>query len=167
MMSEHTSNPEQDSGRKSPGALGAFVGRVARGLRPSPSTMVARVFDGQRDGAPWFAPEHPVIVDPGERAHVLTLLRSGSVILHAAQKLRDHVGDRDAAVPASLRSDGVWIWSDACAYFLERYWIAPDAELVRHLRTAGPAVPVDAKTWRRLSAAIRPDAWKGMTWPLD
>ena len=157
-MNEHTS----DGGRPA-----GLFGRVARRLRPSPLTMVARVFDGQRDGAPWFAPEHPVIVDPVEREDVLGLLRSGAVILHAAQKLRDHVAELDAAVPASLRSDGVWVWSDACAYFLERYWIAPDAELVRHLRTAGPPRPVNAKTWRRLSAAIRPDAWKGTTWPLD
>ncbi|MFF0909622.1 hypothetical protein ACFWZW_02895 [Microbacterium enclense] len=163
-MSEHTSDGASAAGG---GTRGGLLGRVARRLRPSPRTRVARVFDGQRDGTPWFAPEHPVIVDPGEREDVLGLLRSGAVILHAAQRLRDHVGGQEAAVPASLRSDGVWIWSDACAYFLDRYWIAPDAELVRHLRTAGPALPVDAKTWRRLSAAIRPDAWKGMTWPLD
>lgn len=163
-MDEHTSDADAAAAS---GFASGLIGRVARRLRPTPRTRVARVFDGQRDGDPWFAPEHAVIVDPREREDVLRLLRSGAVILHAAKKLRDHVGGHDATVPASLRSDGVWIWSDACAFFLERYWIAPDAELVRHLRTARPAHPVDAKTWRRLSAAIRPDAWEGTSWPLD
>lgn len=128
---------------------------------------VARVFDGHRDGRPWFAPEHPVIVDRGERDALLALLRSGSIVVHAAQPLRDDLGGLDAVVPADLRSDGRWIWSDAAAYYLDHHRIAPDPELVAHLRAAGPAAPIDAETWRRLSAAIRPDAWEGTTWPLD
>lgn len=135
--------------------------------RMTPPPRVARVFDGQRDGTPWFAADHPVIVDQPERDALLALLRSGSVLVHASQRLRDDLGDVDAAVPADLRSDGTWIWSDAVAYYLEHHWIAPDPELVAHLRVGGPAVPIDAKTWRRLSAAIRPDAWEGTTWPLD
>lgn len=135
--------------------------------RRMPPPRVARVFDGQRDGTPWFAADHPVIVDQHEREELLALLRSGSIVVRATQPLRDDLGDVDAAVPADLRSDGAWIWSDAVAYYLEHHWIAPDPELVAHLRAAGPAAPIDAETWRRLSAAIRPDAWEGTTWPLD
>lgn len=135
--------------------------------RRVPPPRVARVFDGQRDGTPWFAADHPVIVDQHERDALLVLLRSGSIVVRASQPLRDDLGDVDAAVPADLRSDGAWIWSDAVAYYLEHHWIAPDPELVAHLRAAGPAAPIDAETWRRLSAAIRPDAWEGTTWPLD
>ncbi|TPW77902.1 hypothetical protein [Schumannella soli] len=148
----------------------ALLHDVARRLplrRTPPPPKVARVFDGHRDGVPCFAPERPVIVDREERETLLTLLRSGSVLVHAARPLRDDLGDVDVAVPADLRSDGTWIWSDAVAYYLEHHWIAPDAELVSHLRAAGPASPLDAETWRRLSAAIRPDAWEGTTWPLD
>ncbi|SDH38360.1 hypothetical protein [Agrococcus jejuensis] len=135
--------------------------------RRMPPPCVARVFDGQRDGKPWFAADHPVIVDQREREELLALLRSGSIVVRASQPLRDDLGDVDAAVPADLRSDGAWIWSDAVAYYLEHHWIAPDPELVAHLRAAGPAAPIDAETWRRVSAAIRPDAWEGTTWPLD
>ncbi|GAA2176665.1 hypothetical protein GCM10009846_31300 [Agrococcus versicolor] len=145
--------------------LRGIVGRLPA-RRPT-APRVARVFDGQRDGTPWFAPEHPVIVDAVERDALLALLRTGSIVVHASQPMRDDLGDVDAVVPADLRSDGTWIWSDAVAYYLERHRIAPDAELVAHLRTAGPAAPIDAGTWRRLSAAIRPDAWEGTTWPLD
>ncbi|TPW76684.1 hypothetical protein [Schumannella sp. 10F1B-5-1] len=143
------------------------LGRRLSLRRTPPPPRVARVFDGHRDGIPSFAPERPVIVDQAERDALLTLLRSGSVLVHASRPLRDDLGDLDAAVPADLRSDGTWIWSDAVAYYLEHHWIAPDTELVAHLRAAGPAAPLDAATWRRLSAAIRPDAWEGTTWPLD
>jgi hypothetical protein len=166
--------PERPAGEPAPapeqGRVRALLRDLARRLplrrTPAPP-RVARVFDGHRDGIPCFAPERPVIVDRAERDALLTLLRSGSVLVHAARPLRDDLGDVDAAVPADLRSDGTWIWSDAVGYYLEHHWIAPDAELVAHLRTAGPASPIDADTWRRLSAAIRPDAWEGTTWPLD
>ncbi|MFC7432208.1 MULTISPECIES: hypothetical protein [unclassified Agrococcus] len=154
------------AGQRMRGFLHGVAARLAHRRSPAPP-RVARVFDGHRDGRPWFAPEHRVVVDRAERDGLLALLRSGSVVVHAARPLRDDLGDHDAAVPASLRSDGTWIWSDASAYYLERHWIAPDAELVAHLRTAGPPAAIDAKTWQRLSAAIRPDAWEGTTWPLD
>lgn len=148
------------------GLLRVIAARLPARRRMVPP-RVARVFDGQRDGTPWFAADHPVIVDQHERDALLALLRSGSIVVHASQPLRDDLGDVEAAVPADLRSDGAWIWSDAVAYYLEHHWIAPDPELVAHLRAAGPAAPIDAETWRRLSAAIRPDAWEGTTWPLD
>jgi len=127
---------------------------------------VARVYDGCTEGQPWFDAEHPVIVDAHERERILRLLRGGSVVLHAAGPLRDEINGQDGAVPGDLRSDGVWIWSDAVAYYLDNHRIAPDPELMAHIATTKPAALTD-ETWRRLYSAIRPDTWEGMTWPLD
>lgn len=135
-------------------------------LRRIREPRVARVYDGCQDGRPWFDAQHPVIVDPGERERVLSLLRGGGIILHAASQLRDEASHEDNAVPGDLRSDGVWIWSDAAAYYLENHWIAPDPDLVAHLATAKPLALTD-DVWRRVYAAIRPDTWEGMIWPLD
>lgn len=135
-------------------------------LRRTREPRVALVYDGCEEGRPWFDAEHAVIVDARERERILRLLRSGEIVLHAAALLRDEINSDESAVPGDLRSDGMWIWSDAVAYYLENHWIAPDPDLVTHLASAKPVALTD-DTWRRLYAAIRPDTWEGMTWPLD
>ncbi|MFD5226088.1 hypothetical protein ACFWHT_10765 [Microbacterium sp. NPDC058342] len=127
---------------------------------------VARVYDGCEDGRPWFDPGHPVIVDADERARILQLLRRGGTVLHAAAPLRDELSGEEGAVPGDLRSDGSWIWSDAAAYYLDNHWIAPDPLLIAHFANTRPVALTD-DTWRRLYTAIRPDLWRGSTWPLD
>lgn len=39
-----------------------------------------------------------------------------------------------AAVPGHLHTDGTWLWSEAEAYFAERYGIPPDDGLLAHIR---------------------------------
>ncbi|MGO2665450.1 hypothetical protein [Mycetocola reblochoni] len=142
-------------------------GRARRAVTPEPTAppRVARVFDGCSDGKPWFAAARPLVVDERERAELLALLATGTPLLRSAA-LRDAVTGEESAVPAGLRSDGVWIWSDASAYYVDQHWIAPDPELVAHLRVSGEPTPVDAPTRRRLYAALRPDNWESTTWPL-
>lgn len=135
-------------------------------LRGAKEPRIARVYDGCRDGRPWFDAEHAVITDADVRERVLRLLRGGAVVLHAASPLRDELTGEDGAVPGDLRSDGTWIWSDAVAYYLDSHWLVPDPELITHLATAKPIALTD-ETWRRLYTAIRPDLWRGITWPLD
>jgi len=135
-------------------------------LRSAREPRIARVYDGCTDGRPWFDAEHPVIVDAHERELILGRLRAGGIILRAAGPLRDEINGQHRTVPADLRSDGVWIWSDAVSYYLDNHWIAPDPELMAHLATSKPAALTD-DTWRRLYSAIRPDTWEGTTWPLD
>lgn len=128
--------------------------------------QVARVYDGCDNGRPWFDAQHAVIIDPKERERMLRLLAGGGIVLRAATLLRDEINGEEAAVPADLRSDGTWIWSDAAAYYLDNHWLAPDPELVAHLAAKKPVALTD-NTWRRLYAALRPDTWEGTTWPLD
>ena len=55
--------------------------------------------------------------------------------------------ERGDVVPLHLRTDGTWVWSDAAAYYLEKYGLAPDPGLAAHLSEllagAEPAEPLD------------------------
>lgn len=135
-------------------------------LHSARDPRVARVYDGCDGGRPWFDAEHAVIVDAQERAELTDLTRRGEIVLHSATLLRDEITGEEGAVPGDLRSNGSWIWSDAVTYYLDNHWIAPDPELIAHLATAKTAA-LTHERWLRLYAAIRPDSWEEMTWPLD
>jgi hypothetical protein len=58
-------------------------------------------------------------------------------------------------VPVSFRTDGFWIWSDAATYYLRRHGLAPDPELLAHIRAADYAPPeVDGAALHRAGAAM-------------
>ncbi|MER6992719.1 hypothetical protein ABT337_30040 [Saccharopolyspora hirsuta] len=103
---------------------------------PDPEVRVARVFDGATAAGPWFDPGRELVVDPAERRRLLDFLTGGEVVLTADAPMAD-VFTGSPAVPADLRSDGTWVWSDATKYYLDRYQLAPDPELAAHA-LAGP-----------------------------
>lgn len=122
---------------------------------PAPPLRVARAFDGAGDDGPWFEPGHELVVDPAERRRLLDFLAAGDVVLTADAPLAD-VFNGAAAVPASLRSDGTWVWSDASRYYLDRYQLAPDAELVRHAMSGSPRGRLDPLARHHVRAALTP-----------
>jgi hypothetical protein len=103
---------------------------------PASPVRTARVFDsydpvlgGQ------FAADHPVISAGDELTLVLEYLSAGTVLLGTDTREAD-VFDEDAGpvVPMSFRTDGRWIWTDAVAYYLRTYALAPDAGLLADMR---------------------------------
>ncbi|OLF17642.1 hypothetical protein [Actinophytocola xanthii] len=126
---------------------------------PEPTITVARVFDGAGAGGPWFAPDHELVVDPAERARLLDFLGGGELVLAADSLGTDIVTGAAAAVPASLRSDGRWVWSDAAGYYLDRHQLAPDPGLAEHAMGTWPTGPLSPLTrhhvWTALSASDR------------
>lgn len=58
---------------------------------------------------------------------------------------------RPEIVPLHIHTDGVWVWSESESYFAGRYGIAPDPELLAHIRRRQYRCPaaVDAETMRR------------------
>jgi hypothetical protein len=78
-------------------------------------------------GQPWL--------DGFERAAVAAYLR-GAPMLIAVFGFDEDPWDpsRPAVVPLSIRTDGVWVWSESEAYFAERYGIPPDPELLAHIK---------------------------------
>lgn len=121
---------------------------------------VARVFDAvdPQDG-PMFAQDHPVIDDLGELTRLLRYLGNGLPVLTTASTMPDILDrDRPDVVPLTFRTDGRWVWTDTVSYYLERYGLAPEPDLLAYLRAApdsGPEVS-DVALHRVLSVLQRP-----------
>lgn len=122
-------------------------------LQVMPALSVARVFDGVRDGAPYFLPDHPLVDDPRLAAY----LRAGTPILSTTSTDLDRIDpSRGQVVPLSFRTDGTWIWTDTVTYYLEEHRIRPDEELCAHIAGRGYSCPeVDAATARHAVEELR------------
>lgn len=119
-----------------------------------PPVRLARVFD--RGGArPSFDDEHERLGDD-ERDRVRGYLRAGEPILVTTRTSVDVLEpDRGPVVPLSFRTDGQWVWTDTVEYYLREYSLAPDAELLAHIRSRGYATaPVDAAGEHRTLATL-------------
>lgn len=101
-----------------------------------PEFTVAKVFDfADPITGPGFAPGHPVIDDPAERERLLAYLRAGHPVMMTTAGMEDILDPAAGpVVPASFRTDGEWIWTDTVGYYLSRHGIAPDAELMTHIK---------------------------------
>lgn len=122
---------------------------------PADGLRLARVFDlTAPDGRPGMAAAHERVTSVEERIALLHALRAAPIAVHALGPEPDRVEPaRGPVVPAGFRTDGVWVWSDQIAYYLDRYGLAPEPGLRHHLTARAPhraAVPP-----RMLSAAGR------------
>ena len=131
--------------------------------RPAPPIAVAPVFDGAGPEGGWFTGDHELITDLAERAGLLDFLTSGQIVLAARGRFTDVVTGAAAAVSANLRSDGRWVWSDATAYYLDRYGLAPDPGLVEHIRSARPGAGLTPlaryQVWAALLSLDEEESW--------
>jgi hypothetical protein len=139
-----------------------------RALRDHSTLLWAPTADRVRfapvDDGNGFDPRHPRVTDPAQRDRLLAALRAGVLVEGTDAGAVDVVDPgRGAVVPQSYRTDGVWAWSDATAYYLAEYGLAPDAEFAAHLWSAGPADPstVDSVARFRAELAVRQAAGSG------
>ncbi|MGH3663998.1 MAG: hypothetical protein ACRDTU_15905 [Micromonosporaceae bacterium] len=102
---------------------------------PAPPIQIAGLFDAVEDtGGPGFSSTRPRL-DGEERDRVLCYFDAGTALLPTTALMVDVLDDaRRPVVPMGFRTDGQWVWSDATAYFLRRHGIAPDTELLDHVR---------------------------------
>jgi hypothetical protein len=109
---------------------------------PEPIRM-AQVFDAvDPDSGPRFDDGHPTIDDPDEVERLLDYLDSAMPLLSTSTLMQDVFEPQsEPTVPLSFRTDGRWIWTDSISYYLERYSLAPEPELLAHLRSAGAEAP--------------------------
>jgi hypothetical protein len=100
------------------------------------TSRIARVFDG--DDGPVVAPERTPLTDPQEQARVVGFLDGGGV-LAAGGPLSPDLMDpaRPPVVPAGYATDGTWIWSASLRYYVARHGLAPQPELLAHIRASG------------------------------
>ncbi|XVU28943.1 hypothetical protein ACQPZJ_18355 [Actinoplanes sp. CA-054009] len=104
---------------------------------PAGPVRLARVYDTERG----FDPAHERL-DGDDRARVLAWLEAGTTVLATTARDTDVLEpERGEVVPIDFRSDGHWIWTDTTAYYLREYGLAPEPELLAHVRAAGDRVP--------------------------
>ncbi|MEO3781269.1 hypothetical protein ABGB16_31655 [Micromonospora sp. B11E3] len=128
--------------------------------RPAVPVATARLFDGvDPERGPWFASNRPVVSDATERDNLLDALRGGMVIAWSSGAMADILApERGDVVPMHLRTDGTWVWSEAVAYYLENYGLAPDPQLAAHLAENGRVELLDeVSVHRALVHLCRPD----------
>lgn len=126
---------------------------------PAAPVTIARDFDtvDPRSG-PRFNPDHDRLTGQ-EASRVLAYLDAGEALLattaHQHDILNSSLGE---VVPQSFRTDGAWIWTDTVTYYLRVYGLAPDQELLAHIRRRGHQVAaLDAvRRHRALVELFRP-----------
>ncbi|TVT44742.1 ferredoxin [Amycolatopsis rhizosphaerae] len=118
------------------------------GLAPAPvpttdgEVRTPRIWDGlDASGKPLIRRE-PLV--PGEVERVLAYLDAAPVILASRSRGPDAFApDREDAVPMNFRTDGSWAWPGAVAYYLREHGVAPDPDLLAHIRSRRFTAPAD------------------------
>jgi hypothetical protein len=127
-------------------------------VQPEPIHL-APIYDGvTTDGTPFFDLDRPRLA-AAEREPIAAALEGGTLLASTTARLDDVLAPADGRgrVPASFRTDGVWVWSDAVAYYLRAHGVAPAAGLLSHLdhrHTTLAAASPDALAMFRATAAL-------------
>ncbi|PRX92295.1 TNT domain-containing protein [Allonocardiopsis opalescens] len=111
----------------------------AAGGAPQP-LREARPHDGLAGDGRAYADRTPL--SQGEAQQVLAYLAAGPVVLATPGLNPDEFApERGNAVPADFHTDGTWIWPAAVAYYLREHGVAPEADLIAHIRAQGYRPP--------------------------
>ncbi|WAL63530.1 ferredoxin [Amycolatopsis cynarae] len=123
--------------------------RERAGLVPVPGPTVVeggvrtpRIWDGlDASGKPLIRRQSLV---PGEVERVLAYLDAAPVILASRSRGPDAFApEREDAVPMNFRTDGAWAWPGAVAYYLREHGVAPDPDLLAHIRSRRFTAPAE------------------------
>ena len=100
----------------------------------------AKVFDGRdEDGSPLVWRQGLTSVD--EIMRIVGYLKSAPTVLFGRGFESDAWSPEDPpAVPRTFSTDGTWIWSGAVTYYLQKYGMPPEADLLAHIRARNYAV---------------------------
>ncbi len=124
----------------------------SRGVESTPTAVgprPARVYDSRTaKGRAAFSPTRRRVLGSARRADILRYLGQARMVVRASGRMPDPItGAAEPVVPLSFRTDGTWVWSDATAYYLATFGIAPELEFLCHLEQRAadgpPAVPDD------------------------
>jgi SUKH-3 immunity protein len=116
----------------------------------------ARTADGVNDdGSPRISPERGYVTDPDERERLLAYLTGAATVIDSSTRGQDLIDPtRQYAVPASLRTDGTWVWPGSVEYYLRWHNVAPEPELRARIGEHGyRSPPVQPATLARARAA--------------
>ncbi|MEV6606685.1 glycohydrolase toxin TNT-related protein [Kutzneria sp. NPDC051319] len=117
------------------------------GPGPQPGRLrTARIFDGPGpDGRPTV--NRPPL-DPAEVGKVLDYLEAAPVVMTAQGMDSDRLAhENPESIPFAFHTDGTWIWPAAVIFYLARYGVPPEPDLVQHIRSVNFLAPdVDEAT---------------------
>ena len=128
------------------GELGAGPDGSSRRMR------VAEVFDGRgpTGGVVINRPQ----VEPMEMAALTAYLTKAPVALATTKTGEDEMAPgAGLVVPRAYHTDGEWIWPAAVGYYLHRYRLPPQNELLEHIRARGFQVGTVSEELRQAAAA--------------
>jgi SUKH-3 immunity protein len=136
-------------------------------IEPPPDRLddfrFARTSDGLTgDGSLRVAEERGYITDPDEAQRLLRYLTGGAVVVDSLSRGPDLIDPaRQLAVPASVRTDGVWVWPGSVEYYLRWHRVAPEPELRARIEHLGYRCPlVEPETVAR--ARVATDRWSAL-----
>jgi hypothetical protein len=108
---------------------------------------VAEVFDGRGPTGALVVDRPPV--EPGEVPALTAYLTKAPVALATTKTGEDELSPgAGLVVPRAYHTDGEWIWPAAVGYYLHRYHLSPQTELLDHIRARGyeiAPVPEEAR----------------------
>ncbi|MFC7340096.1 hypothetical protein [Saccharopolyspora griseoalba] len=110
----------------------------------------AEVFDD--DGRP--ITERPELA-ADERDRVIDYLERAPIVLAARSYDTDRLDPRGASsVPMTFHTDGTWVWPGAVGYYLRAHGVAPETELVEHIRGLGFQLPEVGEPQKELAVSL-------------
>lgn len=126
---------------------GMFDMPQASSAAPQPLRR-AKVFDGRdEDGGPLVWRES--LTSVSEIMRIVGYLKAAPTVLFGRGFDADAWSPGDPpAVPRTFATDGSWIWSGAVVYYLQKYGMPPEPDLLAHIRArdyAAPEVPAPTR----------------------
>jgi nicrotizing toxin Mtb-like protein len=122
--------------------------------QPGPHFRIARIFDTVGPAG------RPVInrpdLDVEEQDRLLEYLQHAPLVVPERGYDIDRLAATpEAAVPVAFHSDGQWIWPAAVNFYLHKYGVSPEPDLVEHVRAVGFALPpIDEPTLQAAAAYL-------------
>jgi hypothetical protein len=101
----------------------------------------AKVFDGRKDdGSPLVL--RPDLASLDEIMRVVGYLKAAPTILLGRGLDKDAWSPDDPpAVPRTFSTDGTWIWSGAVTFYLQKYGMPVEPDLLAHIRALNHVAP--------------------------
>ncbi|WP_328606317.1 glycohydrolase toxin TNT-related protein [Amycolatopsis sp. NBC_00345] len=108
--------------------------------QPGPHFRIARIFDTIGPAG------RPVINRPdlevAEQDRLLDYLDHAPLVVQERGYDIDRLAPApEATVPVAFHSDGQWIWPAAVNFYLQRYGVSPESDLIEHIRSNGFQLP--------------------------
>jgi hypothetical protein len=122
--------------------------------QPGPHFRIARIFDTVGPAG------RPVINRPDlevdEQDRLLEYLGQAPLVVPERGYDIDRLAATpEATVPVAFHSDGQWIWPAAVNFYLHKYGVSPEPDLVEHVRAVGFKLPpVDEPTLQAAAAYL-------------